>query len=607
MSKADGTFLENIHLADYTAQYRKKKLVSEDLISDYYRPKESLSGMWRFCVDQYDTCLRAKWFEEHTHDEDGRPLPLDFSFDTWETIKVPSCWNMHSERLFLYEGPLVYTRCFRYVNHGEKRVFIKFGGAAYEAYVFVNRKYMGMHEGASTPFIVEVTDVLEGENRILVVVNNTRRRTNVPCENTDWFNYGGLYRDVDLLRLPETFIKDFTLSLTPDMKSIRATVRTSGPDSDSGSGSGSNSGSNSGSGSDAVLSIEELGLRTTIAVRGGFGEATIEANPVLWSPDSPKLYDISIEYGGDTLRDRVGFRDIKVQGTDIFLNGESLLLKGVCAHEESVHNGKSVSEFEVRENFRLAKELNCNYMRLAHYPHSEAAARIADEMGILLWEEIPVYWAIEFDNEDVYLNAENQLKELITRDRNRASVIIWSVGNENADTDSRLKFMSSLAKAARAHDHTRLVSAACLVDNKELRISDRLAEDVDVIGINEYYGWYEPDFSKLIKIFDNSAPSKPVVISEYGADARAGFRGTKDDLMTEDNQLYVYERQIEVFKKTPYVKGTSPWILFDFRCPRRTHSVQNYYNIKGLLCADKSYKKLAYYAMQEFYATWGSP
>jgi len=249
--------------------------------------------------------------------------------------------------------------------------------------------------------------------------------------------------------------------------------------------------------------------------------------------------------------------------------------------------------------------MNCNYMRLAHYPHSETAAQVADEVGILLWEEVPVYWAIVYEKKEVYENAENQLIELIKRDKNRASVVIWSVGNENPDSDPRLEFMKSLALIAKKIDPTRLVSAACLINTEEMKIADRLTEYIDVIGINEYYGWYEPDFSKLIKIFDNSDPVKPVFITEFGADARVGYRGTKDELMTEDNQLYVYQRQIETFRKIPYLKGVSPWIMFDFRCPRRTHPVQNYYNIKGLLSADKKYKKPSYFAMQEFYATWG--
>ena len=585
MEKQANNFVENIHKEDFLAPYQTKQL--NGLILNDRRTRESLNGVWHYGIDQYDNCLRAKFFEENTHDDKGHPYPLDYSFDTWEKMPLPMCWNLFSKYFFLYEGSMVFTRTFRYINHGEKRVFLRFGGIAYAAYVFVNRKFLGMHEGASTPFTVEVTDVLETENRIVVVVNNTRKRTNVPCENTDWFNYGGIYRDVEIIRVPETFIKDYKVELTA-MEKIKVSVAVDGC-CDVGT---------------ATLYIEELGLEGKILVEQGKGETIFEIKPELWSPDNPKLYDVTIKYDKDIINDRIGFREIKVVGTDIYLNGIKVLLKGICAHEDSVFNGKNVTEAEIRENYRLAKDMNCNYMRLAHYPHSELAAQIADEMGIMLWEEVPVYWAIEFENEAVYLNAENQLKELVKRDQNRASVIIWSVGNENADTDARLKFMSRLAKTAKEIDPTRPVSAACLYDGAALLINDRLIEYIDIIGINEYFGWYNPEFQDLPRLFENSKPTKPVVICEFGADARAFHRGSKDELMTEDNQLYVYQRQIEVLRQISYVKGISPWILFDFRCPRRLHSLQNYYNLKGLLSADKKHKKLAFYAMKDFYASW---
>jgi len=586
-----GNFEEHLHVADFEIQY-KDKLIQNNVIADYYREKESLNGLWNYGIDQYETCLRAKWFEEKYFDDDGRPYPMDFSFDTWETMPVPSCWNLQVEKLFHYEGSIVFTRTFNYVNHGEKRVFIKFGGVNYKAFVFVNGQYMGVHLGGSTPFYIELSDILKNQNRIIVVANNTRKPTNIPCENTDWFNYGGIYRDVEIIRLPETFIQNFTLNLEPDsdFKKINATVSVNGI-------------SNKKSGT-AKLCIKELNINVNIDVTDGFGSVTLDApeNLELWSPENPKLYDVEITYDNDSLTDTIGFREIITVGTDIFLNGKNIFLRGICAHEESVPNGKAVTEKEIRENFALAKEMNCNYMRLAHYPHCEKAARIADEVGIMLWEEIPVYWAIEFENPKVYNDAENQLIELIKRDQNRASVIIWSVGNENADTDARLSFMSSLAKTAKTLDKTRLVSAACLVDHKNLMIADRLVEHIDVIGLNEYYGWYEPDFSKLHKLFENSKPTKPVVISEFGADAKSGFRGTQDDMFTEDKQFEIFKKQIETLGKISYVKGTSPWILFDFRCPRRVNTAQNYYNLKGLLSADKTHKKLAFYVMQKFYS-----
>ncbi|MCL2748047.1 MAG: glycoside hydrolase family 2, partial [Oscillospiraceae bacterium] len=437
----------------------------------------------------------------------------------------------------------------------------------------------------------EVGALLRAQNRLTVVVGNTRRRDAVPGDNTDWFNYGGLHREVELLRLPETFIRDFFISLVPDgtYKNIRACVRVDGADQQG----------------TAVLSIPALGVCAEIPVAGGEGELVFTAAPELWSPETPVLYDMTVFYGQDRFLEKAGFREIAARDGCIFLNGREIYLKGVCAHEESVANGRSVTRGEIVENFALARELGCNFMRLAHYPHHEEAARMADEFGIMLWEEIPVYWAIAFDNQETYRNAENQLQELILRDRNRASVVIWSVGNENADSDDRLAFMSGLAGAARQLDPTRLVSAACLVDHHELVIDDRLAAHLDVIGINEYYGWYDPDFSKLPRIFENSRIDKPVVVCEFGADGKAGARGAPDQMHTEEGQRAVYEKQLSILAGVPCVKGMSPWILFDFRCPRRLHAMQNYYNIKGLLSADKTYKKPAFYTMRDFYATLG--
>ena len=582
-----GNFQENIHLVSFEDQYRAK-LIQNSQIADYGRKKESLNGTWNYAVDQYDTCLRAKWWEEIYESPTGLQYPMDFSFDTWDTIKVPAVWNLQEEKLLLYEGTVVYTRRFKYTNHGEDRVFIKIGAANYQAAVFVNQKFMGTHLGGDTPFFVDVTGVLENDNRILIAVNNTRRRTNVPCENTDWFNYGGIYRDVEILRLPKEFIQDFKIALTPNNhKQITASVAISGASTGT-----------------AKLTIPELGVSTDIEVKDGKGITAINATPELWDVDNPKLYNVEVRFNKDKLADRAGFRDIKAEGENIYLNGKKLFLRGVCAHEDSIPNGRAMSEYEIRENYRLAKEMNCNFMRLAHYPHTGLASQIADEMGILLWEEIPVYWAIEFSNQATYKDAENQLTELINRDYNRASVIVWSVGNENADTDDRLTFMSNLAKTARSIDPTRLVSAACLIDHHAHIISDRLCEYVDIIGINEYYGWYNPDFSELLKVFANSDPKKPVVITEFGACAMPKARGTRDDLFTEDKQLHVFEQQIEAFKSGPsYISGICPWIFFDFRCPRRTNVLQGYYNRKGLLSPDKAHKKLAFYAMQEYYAS----
>ncbi len=587
MQQRPRNFDKQIHNEEYKAHLYEPRLTHEGMFHDAYREKELLNGLWHFQVDQYDTFLRSEWYKEELTDKEGRAIPPEYNYDQWDVVSVPSCWNIKDQRCFYYEGIGIYTRKFKYVNRGEERVFIKIGAANYETRIFLNKQFIGYHKGGSTPFYVEVTDYLEKENRIQVVVDNSRRKDTLPADNTDWFNYGGLYRDVALFRLPKTFIKDFKLQLQPgsNMKILQGHIRVDGPEQEG----------------EALLRIPELNIKQTVYVKNGKASIEIEAHPELWSTDTPKLYKVEITYGEDVVKESIGFREIMVKGTDIYLNGEKIFLKGIACHEESKENGKAVTEEEIVENLRIAKEMNCNYMRVAHYPHSERVAQIADTLGIMLWEEIPVYWTIEFENPETIADAQNQLLELIKRDQNRASVIIWSVGNENPDTDARLQFMKNLALKAKETDATRLISAACLVDKISNIIDDRLSEYLDIIGINEYYGWYDPNFEKLPQCFENSKPDKPVVITEFGAGALSGHRGTRDDFFTEDHQYNVYKRQVEVLGSIPYIKGISPWILFDFRCPRRTNQYQKGYNLKGLLSGDKKHKKLAYYVMQEFY------
>ncbi len=614
MKKYQQKNVSDINLEDYLGEYEEPQATADDMFFDCGRRKESLNGAWHYAVDQYDTCIRQHWFEERYEDKNGFTLPVDYSFDEWPTMNLPCCWNTEKEMFLLYEGSMVFTRTFRYAA-GEtgaagtkERVFLKVGAANYICRVFLNKKYIGMHRGGSTPAYFEVTEALQAENRILIQADSTRRPEQVPTENTDWFNYGGIYRDTELIRVPATYIKRFQIALVPDgtFSKIKVRVQMSAPGStqaanvqgvetqiaDAGQGTAHAS---------AELRIPELNIRAEIPLADGYGELVIDAAPELWSPEHPRLYDVSLTCGEDAVSDTVGFREIRVRGRDILLNGRPIYLRGISCHEESVAHGKAPTDEERLETIRLAKEMNCNFMRLAHYPHDERMAKLADREGLLLWEEIPVYWAIRFTREETYEDAENQLKELIYRDWNRASVIIWSVGNENADSDERLAFMKRLADCAHAVDETRMVSAACLVSMHKLAIADRLAEYLDIIGLNEYFGWYSPDFAQLPQLFANSDPSKPVIITEFGADAMPGHHGTIQDKGTEEYQAYVYERQAETLRGIDYVKGTTPWILYDFRCPRRTSAIQGYYNRKGLLSPDKKYKKPAFYVLQKYY------
>lgn len=581
-------FQPDIHATDWLAPYRVPPADAATRVDPGGRPVRSLDGDWHFAIDPYDTCLRARWHQERYADPDGRPLPIDFSFEEWPTTPVPGCWNTASDQWLWFEGSGVYFRTFADQGAGPgERVFLHFEGANYATYVFLNGEYLGRHQGGSTPFSFEVTGRLRDTNRLLVVVNNTRRPDQVPTDNTDWFNYGGLHRSVGLVTVPASFIRRAGVGLRPDGRfgTIDVEVEVAGDATGT-----------------AVLSIDGLGVRHEFEITGPLTRTSVAARPDLWAPGHPRLYDVAISLGDDTWSDALGFREIRVEGTDILLNGRPIFLKGVSQHEESVDAGRSLTDEHIRHNLAQARAMGCNFVRLAHYPHSARVARIADEVGVLLWEEVAVYWAIDFGNPATLADAANQLTELIQRDTNRASVVVWSVGNENPDTDDRLAFMAELAGLAKRLDPTRPVTAACLVDPSGPVIADRLAEHLDIIGLNEYYGWYEPDFAKLSALFENSRPAKPVIVSEFGADAVSGLRGAPDEMFTEDHQLWVYQQQIATLREIAYVKGLTPWILYDFRCPRRLHARQGYYNRKGLLDAGRTRPKLAYEAMRQFYS-----
>ncbi|MCV6585257.1 MAG: beta galactosidase jelly roll domain-containing protein [Marinibacterium sp.] len=571
--------LTSLHDEAYDAPYNTQEINADTMIFTGGRDGVSLAGDWNFCVDLLDTGLRQKWFAmtPAPHSE-----PWDYDPFDGDTVPVPSNWQMLCDKWYFFEGSAWYTRSFTHDLKPGRRLFLHVGAAQYDCKVFLNGQFLGNHYGGSTPFCVELGGALTaGDNWLMLCVNNRRDADRVPMQNTDWFNYGGLYRAVTLYNTPACVIRDLFLRLEGD--AIRADIHVDGP-TDS-----------------ARLGIPGLGIDMTVPLTDGRASLAIPATPELWSPDTPVLYDVTLSAGGDQVSDRVGFRRIERRGTDILLNGKRLFLRGISVHEDDADLGKMTSDTDLRRRFAHARDLGCNFLRLAHYPHDPRAARIADELGFLLWEEIPVYWAIDFDNPATRRDAENQLRELIRRDRNRASVIIWSVGNENPDTDARLAFMTGLADLARAEDPTRLTAAACLINHETLTIQDRLAARIDVIGINEYYGWYESDFDDLIRIGANSQPDRPVVISETGADGDHE-QGPADGLFSLAYQADVYRRQIEILRKLDYVKGISPWILYDFRVERRQGIYQRGYNRKGLIAADKQTRKPAFEVLAAFYA-----
>ncbi|HUN11122.1 MAG TPA: glycoside hydrolase family 2 TIM barrel-domain containing protein [Rhabdaerophilum sp.] len=576
---------------DYAVPFAEGRVGAAQMLAMAGRPVLALDGIWRFVLDLHDEGLRQRWYAEEPGPMGEWVLPLDYDDGDWQRAPVPSCWNVLKPEWFYFEGSGWYSREIDLpAPEAGRRLFLRCGAANYAARVFLNGVFVGEHLGGSTPFFVELTGTArQGRNTLRIQVENRRTSDRVPMNHTDWFNYGGLYRDVALVSVPAVFIRDFGVALVPGSNGRRIFVEVELSESVD---------------AEAVARIEGLEECVVVPVRRGRGRVEIDCAPRLWHPDTPHLYAVSITAGEDRVTDRIGFREIRVEGERLLLNGEDLFLRGICVHEDDIGLGKATSEEDLRRRFRHVRALNANFVRLSHYPHHERAAEIADEEGILLWEEIPVYWAIEFDNPATLADARNQLLELIRRDRNRASVIIWGVGNENHDSDARLAFMSRLAETARAADPTRLISAACLIDREEFRIADRLADVLDVIGINEYFGWYEPGFDGLERLLARSAPGKPVVITETGADGLAGHRDPQGRIYSEEHQARILTEQLTVLSGASYVRGICPWILYDFRAERRQTALHRGYNLKGLIGADKKTRKQAFDIVADRYLAW---
>ncbi len=562
------------------------------------RKTTSLDGQWQVIVDPYESGYYDYRYQpsDNGYFKNAKPKSksdlIEYDFDKSATLKVPGDWNTQTDQLFFYEGTVWYKKSFDYQRRPDTRVFVYFGAANYLADVYLNGEKLGRHEGGFTPFNFEITKLVRDTGNFLVVkVDNKRRLDAVPTLMTDWWNYGGITRDVELIETPTTFVQDYMVQLQRGSRDhVSGWIKLAGEKLSQ----------------RITVRIPEAGVSRSFTADGN-GLATIDFNAdlKLWSPENPKLYEVFIEAETDRVRDLIGFRSIETRGTDILLNGRPIFLRGVCIHDEApLRGGRAYSREDAVTLLSWAKELGANFVRLAHYPHNEFMIREADRMGIMVWSEIPVYWTIQWENPATLENARNQLSEVIARDKNRAAIVIWSMANETPLSDARLAFLRNLISHARSLDPTRLLSAAMerhYLDAKTQMIDDPLGEFLDVLGCNEYVGWYDGLPEKADGLEWKTKYEKPLVMSEFGGEAQFGNHGDALTRWTEEYQANVYEHQIGMLKRIPFLRGTSPWILMDFRSPRRPlPGIQDYWNRKGLV-SDRGEKKKAFYIMQRWY------
>ncbi len=575
---------------NYRQAFEEPLITAESFLDLGGRQCISLDGDWRFQIDPYDWARRRAAMNPQSFeafglsDEAALANPsADLPAGAWLSATVPGCWDAQFPDLHYYEGCAIYVREFERPPAASHH-FLRVGAANYESTLWLNGAFLGRHEGGFTPFCIDVTGHLQPRNTLVVVVDSRREKEQVPGLSYDWFNHGGIFRAVDLVGLPASYIRHWFLRLVPASGFRRIRL---------------NFAASAGCGEEATVRISELRIEQHMALdEQGCASVEFDSEPDLWSPERPRLYDVEIALeSGDHVEDRVGFREVRVEGTKFTLNGEPVFLRGISAHEEFPVRARAAREDDARQMLEDARALGCNFVRLAHYPHHENAARLADEMGVLLWEEVPVYWHLAFDMAATLANAKNQLSELILRDRNRPSVIMWSIANETPPSEERLQYLRELAAHVRGMDSTRLVTAALLPFPE-----DPLIPHLDVVGINEYFGWYSGQVEQVEDVLSRLEPAgKPVVISEFGADCVAQMHGDKGTLRTEEFQADLYRRQFESLLRFPFIAGTSPWILYDFQTPLRQNKYQRGYNRKGLIAEDHRTRKLAFDVLREVY------
>lgn len=594
------------------------------------RKTQSLNGTWNAMIDPVKDNFFASRFTDAlvNNMQPAAGQLLEFNLDHGTTLKVPGDWNTQDERLFFYNGKVWYKRSFHAHKVSDKRYFLYFGAINYQAHIYVNGKQVASHRGGYTSFNCEVTEVLkEGENLVVIQVDNTLGNDDIPTTRTDWMNYGGITRDVYLAELPAGFIQNYKIQLSPGKI-------------DQISGWAKIDGATEGT---VTLRIPGLGVEASFPVTDGWAAIEIQASPQLWSPEAPILYDVELSYGEETIKDQIGFRSLAVEGGQVLLNSQPVFLKGISIHEEAIGtDGRAYSYQHAWELLQKAKELGCNFVRLAHYTHNENMLKVADHLGLLVWSEIPVYWNLQFEKPEILETAKVRMEEMIHRDQNRASIMFWSLGNETPVSEARNHFFQALNDHVKMLDATRLTTAALVFGGEEIQavakeyyfpslggasfeqwdihIKDPLAAIVDVAAVNQYFGWYYSGFlasstgvspvvarqvmlDNMPKIRFHVPAGKPFVFSELGAGAKKGLRADAAEMLifSEDYQALVYEKQIEMVKNQQGLVGLSPWILKDFRSTLRQHQgIQDYWNRKGLI-SDNGEPKKAFFVLQDFY------
>jgi beta-glucuronidase len=545
----------------------------------------SLNGKWKCKSDIKNKGIENKWY-----------LPENYNVNDIDLydIEIPKSFNL-LEEFENFEGVIWHFNQFEVKGNFDFNKYdfqIRFKGANYNTKVWLNGRFIGKHNGGFTPFYFNINNLIkERENFLTVRTDNTRKKDQIPPISFDWFNWGGIYRDIDLLILYKNRIKDVIIKTNLRNKqeskievsyNVKGNVLLEWQ----------------------ILDSSKLHVLYESAAPEGSGKGSFNIiinNPKLWAPNTPNLYYLRI-YNISQKNDKklifkshFGIRQIEVIGTNLYLNKEKIFLKGASLHEEYMPYGRSIPYKKRKEDVDNFKSLGFNAIRTGHYSHDEDLIDIADKVGVLILEEIPVYWSCDFKNPQTYETAANMLKELIWRDINHPSVIWWSVGNElPLHTKSCSKFVKSLMNLIRDVDKTRIVT----VVSRKL-IPDLTRKSVDVATLNTYFGWYygnEKMISFILDLIRAPVFNKPWIYTEFGAGAKYGFHTDWNKLVkySEEKQMQLLDYTIRTINSKDHFAGWFIWIYRDFRSPYRQNRFQLGYNRKGIVSGENE-RKLIYH------------
>ncbi len=584
-------------------------------IQNDVRNRLDLSGIWDFQPDPEEVGAQSGWFNGLTQ---ARP------------IAVPGSWNEQYEDLFNYFGLSWYARR-TYIPAGWRgqRVFIRVGSACYRATVYINGVEVGSHEGGHLPFAFDITDVVQwdAENLIVISVENHLQPTRVPSANLssplgggmlasyprtsyDFFPFAGLHRPVVLFSVPPTHIEDVTVvtGISGADGMVKVTARLNQALAASGS---------------AVLTGGGRSVRAELSFAEGVAEATLTVPEArLWSDKDPFLYDLTVTAGDDRYTLQVGIRTIEVQGGKILLNGRPVQLNGYGRHEDFFASGKGLNLPVLVKDYQLMRWTGANAYRTAHYPYSEEEMQLADREGFLIIDETPAT-NLQFESEEHAAErlrvCLQQLDELIARDKNHPSVVMWSVANEPLPRDLRRAtpsgevdptiergraFLETLVRRARQLDPTRPVTLAGVMGAP----NDWMRE-CDVICVNRYWGWYVfgGELEKALEHLDRELDdlwatfNRPVIVTEFGADTVAGMHGHPALMWSEEYQAALIRGYLEVAARKEYVAGMQVWNFADFAAVQSPMRVGGT-NLKGVFTRARQ-PKMAAHVLREF---WGA-